>query len=116
MLSRSTTIQIYFVTVNARIRFLTRVGTKEESQITSLRKEVEALRKEKPKTNPQSKPSKKSTTTTDSTSEAELKKILTDVLSQVKKDYDNLSPVTALVLFALGAMLGGALAKHKGGR
>ena len=87
-----------------------------EQEIASLRKEVKALRKQKPKKNTQSKSSKKSTATTASTSEAELKKILADVLSQVKKDYDNLSPVTALVLFALGAALGGALAKHKGGR
>ncbi len=87
-----------------------------EQEIASLRKEVEALRQEKPKKNTQSKSSKKATASATFASEAELKKILTDVLSQIKKDYDNLSPVTALALFALGAMLGGALAKHKGGR
>ena len=87
-----------------------------EQEIASLRKEVELLRQQKPKA--KSKASQKTASHHASTAELEqaFKKTLATILSQVKKDYDNLSPVTTLVLFALGAMLGGALAKGRRGR
>jgi hypothetical protein len=89
-----------------------------EEEIASLRKEVQALRQKQSKTDA---PSKRRSNTQSSakpsvTSEAELKKILSDISSQIKKDYDNLSPVTALLLFALGTMLGSALTRSKGNR
>jgi hypothetical protein len=87
-----------------------------EQEVAALRQEVERLRqkKRKPslKTNARANPKPKSAIK----SEAEVKKILTDALSQVKKDYDNISPVSALLLFALGALLGNALTKRNGGR
>ncbi|MDF1827118.1 MAG: hypothetical protein P1U39_02445 [Legionellaceae bacterium] len=44
------------------------------------------------------------------------KKALTDFLEQAKKDYENLSPATALALFALGALFGRVLTRNKGER
>ena len=94
-----------------------------EEEIVALRKEVEQLRQQKVDTDTQSKSNKnkakssaKVTAKNAETLETELKKVITEVLAQAKKDYDNLSPVTALLLFALGAMLGGVLARSKGGR
>ncbi|MCH9764013.1 MAG: hypothetical protein K0U24_07325 [Gammaproteobacteria bacterium] len=89
-----------------------------EEEIASLRKEVQALRQKQSKADALSK--KRSNTQSSAkssvTSEAEFKKILTDISSQIKQDYDNLSPVTALLLFALGTMLGSTLTRTKGNR
>ena len=41
----------------------------------------------------------------------EAKDGLHDLLDSIKKDYENLSPVAAVVLFALGAAFGRALEK-----
>lgn len=40
---------------------------------------------------------------------AELKDTLSDLLETFKKEYENLSPTSAIVLFALGAVFGHAL-------
>ena len=37
------------------------------------------------------------------------KEVLSDLLQTIKKDYENLSPTSAIVLFALGAAFGHAL-------
>jgi hypothetical protein len=39
----------------------------------------------------------------------EAKEALNDLLETIKKDYENLSPTSAIVLFALGAAFGHAL-------
>jgi hypothetical protein len=83
-------------------------------EIAALRKEVDALRQKqtkneaKSRVKPQSKAAVKD--------EALFKQFLMDILSQLKKDYDTLSPMTALLLFSVGVMLGSVLAKSKGGR
>ncbi|MDF1645469.1 MAG: hypothetical protein P1U61_00600 [Legionellaceae bacterium] len=99
-----------------------------EEEIAFLRREVEILRQEKSKVQSRPKPrsqvkskaklSGKAAEKKEDTIEieAELKQLLTEILRATKKDYENLSPVTALLLFALGAMLGGVLAKSRGGR
>ncbi len=84
-----------------------------EQEITSLREELESLRKKQPKAKPHSKKATKANT---KKLESEVKKILKDLFVQIKKDYDQLSPATALLLFTLGALLGALLAKNKGGR
>jgi DNA repair exonuclease SbcCD ATPase subunit len=91
-----------------------------EQEVAALRQEVERLRQKKsklaPPKNAKTKAKAKQKSETQVPSEAEIKKILTDALSQIKNDYENLSPVTALLLFALGALLGSSLTKNKGGR
>ncbi|MDF1677136.1 MAG: hypothetical protein P1U32_00370 [Legionellaceae bacterium] len=91
-----------------------------QQEIADLRAELLALKKKQKAEKAQATPapSQKSTRkkrTTEAPEDA-LKKVVASVLAQVKEDYDNLSPVTAVLLFALGAMLGGALAKGRGGR
>ncbi|MDX2346591.1 MAG: hypothetical protein QNK11_06970 [Legionella sp.] len=85
-----------------------------EQEIAALREEVQVLRQEKFKSTSKSKTQSKPKPTI--SLETEFKQILTETLTQVKKDCDNLSPVTALLLFSLGVMLGRVLAKNKGGR
>ena len=40
---------------------------------------------------------------------SDAKEVLNELLDTLKKDYDNLSPTSAIVLFALGAAFGHAL-------
>jgi len=80
-----------------------------EQEIASLRKEVEHLREKKQPSH--KKPQTKSNAVI---LDEDLKETLTEFLSEAKKDYDNLSPATTLFLFALGALFGRVLARHKG--
>lgn len=87
-----------------------------EQEITSLRKEVERLRehKEHAEAKPKVSSKKPQTKPHTITLDKDLKKALNTFLLDAKKDYENLSPATTLCLFALGALFGRALARHKG--
>ena len=85
-----------------------------EQEIAALRQEVERLRENKsqPETKTEAKPPP--TEPHSVTLDKDAKEALTEFLAQAKKDYENLSPATALCLFALGALFGRVLARGKG--
>ena len=83
-----------------------------EQEIASLRKEVKLLREHKEKPEDKTKPSQTKHHTV--TLDKDAKKALNKFLLDAKKDYENLSPATTLFLFALGALFGRVLARHKG--
>ncbi len=91
-----------------------------QQEIADLREELLALKKKQKADEAQAEPTSSQKSTgkkrATKTPEDELKKVVSSVLAQVKEDYDNLSPVTAVLLFTLGAVLGGVLAKGLGGR
>jgi|GEM_PF-5070855 len=75
-----------------------------EAEIAALKLELKALKTK-------SKPHKKAKPI-----DTDLKQVLEEVMNQVKTDYEKISPVTVLLLFTLGALLGGALSGRKGGK
>lgn len=85
-----------------------------EHEIEALRQEIKRLQATKPQHEPpphaKPYPTEKPTLHLDQ----DAKKALTDFLEQAKKDYENLSPATALCLFALGALFGRVLTRSKG--
>lgn len=83
-----------------------------EEEITALRKEVELLRRHQATSEAKTEPS--STHHHTATLDENVKKALTKCFMQAKKDYDNLSPATILLLFALGALFGRTLTRRKG--
>lgn len=76
-----------------------------EAEIAALKQELKVL-----KTKSKAKPQKAKPIDND------LKQVLEEVANQVKSDYEKLSPATVLLLFTLGALLGGALSGRKGGK
>lgn len=87
-----------------------------EQEVLMLRQELEHLRAKTEKPRAQKKAKTPYPRIDSKTLESDIKQILSDVLKHAKKDYDNLSPATALLLFALGALFGSALAGNKGDR
>ncbi len=93
-----------------------------KEEIEQLRKEVEQLRKEKEaaelaKARAEEETAEKQEAFVDEAVE-EVKKLkgefgdsFKEIAEQVKKDYENLSPATAVLLFALGALFGRSLSK-----
>jgi len=81
-----------------------------EQEIAALRKDVERLREH------QVKPELNVENNSPFTLDENVKKTFTQCVAQIKKDYENLSPATAVVLFALGTLFGRTLARHKGER
>jgi len=83
-----------------------------EQEIDSLRREVERLRHEQPETKIKPETTEHPTLTINK----DAKEALTEFLTHVKKDYENLSPATTLCIFALGALFGRVLTRGKGDR
>ena len=92
------------------------VFTKE---LASLRAEVEALRQQQTiskKKPPQTKQKPNAKHQADSDLEKEAHDLFANILEHAKHDYANLSPASALVLFALGALFGSILSRNRGGK
>ncbi|NCT57653.1 MAG: hypothetical protein GW760_08115 [Legionella sp.] len=82
-----------------------------EQEILDLRQEVERLQAAKSETEPQIHTKPQPTEPHNLHLDKNAKEALSKFLVQAKKDYENLSPATALCLFALGALFGCVLTR-----
>ena len=84
---------------------------KKEKEALEEKERTEALKAEKAQDQPEIEAKKDLDEVQESAeaNEVELKNTLNDLLETFKKDYENLSPTSAIVLFALGAAFGHAL-------
>lgn len=82
-------------------------------EIAALRTEVEALRHQQAQSQTQSGQPKDSNPkkNTYNALNNELRTVLTTMQEQVKKEYDNVTPTSALLLFSLGVLFGRMLRK-----
>ena len=93
---------------------MAKITMRQELEI--LRKEVEELRKQKAEAEEnqqlliqEAKGEKKAMKQEAETFETEFKTQVNDLVEKIKTDYDNLSPLAAVLIFAMGAILGSSL-------
>ncbi len=93
---------------------MAKITMRQELEI--LRKEVEDLRKQKAEAEEnqqlliqEAKGEKKAMKQEAETFETEFKTQVNDLVEKIKTDYDNLSPLAAVLIFAMGAILGSSL-------
>ena len=84
---------------------------RKQKEVQEKKEREEALKAEKTQTQEMKKVKEKAEEIMESVGEAktDAKDGMHELLHSIKKDYENLSPVAAVVLFALGAAFGRAL-------